>query len=732
MIAARHLLVVCSYALLSLVVTYPLIGHFGSATLGPHYADRMQNEWNLWWVQTALLTRHSNPFHTDLLFYPQGTDLYFHALDLPLTLLALPFALLFGLPAGYNSSVILALTLAGYAGWRLAAYVTGQPLAAFCGGLIIGFNPLSAEMIQGQTNIVNLGWCVLCLEFYLRAWAGGRRRDAVLAGLAFALAVLTVGYYESYLLLAFALDGLWRLWTWRRTRSSVSTPRAAVGGSRAVRVLLWAGGAALLVAGPYVAAAWWSAQSGLVAPFTDVDAGQPLHNSADLLSFLLPSHTGLLLGAGTPWWAAVNPAIHDFLWLGPVTLGLAALGGWVGRRAAGVNSKLRTPNSALFWLVLALIGLILALGPVLQVGGAPVAGGAVPLPFSVLRLVPPFSLLRVPYRFSTLAWIGLGVAASGGVAVLLGRLRGPRRIALGSGLAALLIAQMPLHSQPLRDAGVPAALAAPAADPAPGALIELPFTQHGGLDAARMLYQTAHGRPIAAGYLSRTVADPYVDACSPFAALRAYPDLPARDIVTPTAGSLLPGILAGQGAGFLAVYKSRSADPANGDPLPPDQLGPLQSLAARLGTPLADDATATTYRLRPAAAPPRYLQLGGGWYDPERRAGRLFRWLADPEADVCVFSPAAAVGRLTFQAAAFAVPRRLEVWAGDHLLLAAIVPADGTLHPLTTPAFAWPAGPQAVLLRVAAAGASPAGGGGTDARVLRVGLAELGWVPAAP
>ena len=824
------------YLLLSLVFTYPLALHFGSATLGPHYADRLQNEWNLWWVQTAF-ARHMNPFHTDLLFYPQGTDLYFHALDLPLNVLVLPVAALFGLTAGYNSSVILALTLAGYAGWRLAAYVTGQPAAAFFGGIIIGFNPLTAEMIQGQTNIVNLGWCVLCLEFYWRAWADGRRRDALRAGLFFALAVLTVGYYEGYLLLAFVLDGLRRLWPaldradptpnpspkgggeldaptadpspegggeldaptadpspegegemmappfrpslvrGGKATSPVHSPslfgggkaaslvhlpslfRGGVGGGvEAVRcLLLWGGGTAAVMIGPYLWGAWRSVASGQVAPFTEVDAGQPLHNSADLISLLLPSGHGWLLGAAAPWGAAVPPAIHDFLWLGPVTLGLAGLGWWAGRssgsryQVAGIrgpgsgggenaesptqdSSLFRIPHSAFriplgFWLALAAVGVVLALGPVLQVGGGPLGDGALPLPFSGLRLVPPFSLLRVPYRFMTLAWIGLGVAATGGVAALLTGARGRGRGVVAGGVLGLLILQMPLQIQPLRAATVPPSLAAVAADPAPGALIELPFTQHGGLDAARMLYQTAHGRPIAGGYLSRTVADPYVDACSPFAVLRAYPDVPARDIVTPTAVSLLPGILRGQGVGFLAVYKSRSADPANGDPLPSDQLGPLQRLAAGLAVPLADDATATTYRLHPAAAPPRYLQLGSGWHDPERRAGQPFRWLADAEADFCVFSPAAAPGRLTFQAAAFATPRRLEVWVGDRLLSAATVPADGLLHALTTPLLSWPAGPQSVVVRAPAAGASPAATGGSDARVLRVGLSDLAWQP---
>ncbi|MDQ2807964.1 MAG: hypothetical protein M3Z04_13805, partial [Chloroflexota bacterium] len=390
----RHGAVLLGYAVLSLIVTYPLLLHFGSATLGPQYADRMQNEWNLWWVQQALGQGRS-PFHTDLLFYPQGVDLYFHTLNLPLVLLALPFAALFGLTAGYNSSVILALTLAGYAGWRLATYVTGQPLAAFFGGVIIGFNPLSLALLQGQVNALSLAPCVLCLEFYLRAWVTGRRRDALLTGLFFALAVLTVGYYEGYLLLFFALDGLWRLWGLRQSGDDLTpdsspgpspkaggelfadltpqplspegregvtdlTPlsaspegragkalsadlpspfRGGVGGGvgrmgvllrRAGWLLGWGGGTAALIAGPYAAAAWLSLGQGQIIPYSSADAGQTVANSADLLSFLLPNRLGWLWGSHAPWWQGVTRSIYDFTWLGPVTLGLAAVGVVVG------------------------------------------------------------------------------------------------------------------------------------------------------------------------------------------------------------------------------------------------------------------------------------------------------------------------------------------------------------------------------------------------------------------
>src|SRR5437667_2582749 len=92
-----HLFVLLGYLALALVVTYPAILHFTTAVPGDLVADRDQNLWNLWWLKEAL-GRGTNPFHTDLLYFPYGADLYYHTLAVPLGLIGLVPQLLFGLP----------------------------------------------------------------------------------------------------------------------------------------------------------------------------------------------------------------------------------------------------------------------------------------------------------------------------------------------------------------------------------------------------------------------------------------------------------------------------------------------------------------------------------------------------------------------------------------------------------------------------------------------------------
>src|SRR5438067_6790244 len=105
-----HLLALLGYLILALVVTYPAVLHFTTAVPGDLLADRDQNLWNLWWFK-EVVGRGANPFHTDLLYFPYGADLYYHTLAVPLELIGLLPQLLFGLPAAYNSVLIIAFTL---------------------------------------------------------------------------------------------------------------------------------------------------------------------------------------------------------------------------------------------------------------------------------------------------------------------------------------------------------------------------------------------------------------------------------------------------------------------------------------------------------------------------------------------------------------------------------------------------------------------------------------------
>ncbi|MGA7731563.1 MAG: hypothetical protein WCD37_09885, partial [Chloroflexia bacterium] len=117
-----HMLALLGYFLLALLVTYPVVVQFASGVPGDLVADRDQNLWNLWWVKESLFA-FNNPFHTDMLYYPYGANLYYHTLALPLGLIGLIPQVLSGLPAAYNTVLLVGFTLSGYGMFRLCLFL---------------------------------------------------------------------------------------------------------------------------------------------------------------------------------------------------------------------------------------------------------------------------------------------------------------------------------------------------------------------------------------------------------------------------------------------------------------------------------------------------------------------------------------------------------------------------------------------------------------------------------
>ena len=66
-----HLAALLGYALLALMMTWPLARQLGSAIPGDSF-DGWQNLWNLWWMREAWLVRHISPYATDMLFAAHG------------------------------------------------------------------------------------------------------------------------------------------------------------------------------------------------------------------------------------------------------------------------------------------------------------------------------------------------------------------------------------------------------------------------------------------------------------------------------------------------------------------------------------------------------------------------------------------------------------------------------------------------------------------------------------
>jgi len=221
-------------------------------------------------------------------------------------------------------------------------------------------------------------------------------------------------------------------------------------------------------------------------------------NIDDLLGIVTPSFGHVLFGdlAYTGRVLGVNlPEGYSYLGIAAAILSIIAVG---------------THQAARWWLVLALVAWLLALGPVLKLFDTPLTtridGYPVTFapPWAFLYQLPGFSLARTPGRFTFTLALAVAALAGYGAATVWARLgRGRVAGALLLGMTAVAVfeyqAFFPQYTVP---ADIPAPIAALRDRDDVRAVFDVPW---GNLLAAKqgMYLQTAHEQPLIAGQVTR-------------------------------------------------------------------------------------------------------------------------------------------------------------------------------------------------------------------------------------
>ena len=356
--AAIYALALGCYVLLALIVTWPLALHFDRLLFGGidgapgRFAFAGGEEaglhlWHLWWVSEAILNG-VNPFWTDLLFYPDGVQLYVQTLSAPNAVLTLPIYLLAGPVAAFNTAVLLGFALTGFGAFLLTYhYVRGFWEALVCGALVT-LGPLHIAQLQNShLNLFSLHW----IPFYIYALAlldrgGGRWRIACAAAIA-ALVVLSDWYWAS-------ICGVLTI-VWMATRLAMACERLIL----ARRYALFVMGTLILLA-PFLAGMLMR-RDVLPIGHQARDAIWELYvynSSVDLFGLFFPNVYHPLWGAQVEQWT--RPVAEYFapsVWYVPA--------GWtlIGLTMLGARTVWRRERHLAFT---AIVLWVLAMGPVLM------------------------------------------------------------------------------------------------------------------------------------------------------------------------------------------------------------------------------------------------------------------------------------------------------------------------------------------------------------------------------
>src|SRR5882724_186298 len=408
---ARHLLVLCGYFFLTVVVTYPvafhLTTHIPIAHQIPGWApgdgDPWYSLWMLWFTKHSLVELGRLPLFSDALFYPRGADLrYFSLIMFPL-LLSLPLVYLAGLIAAYNLLILLSLAAAGYATFLSVQYLTKDGRVAFISGLIFAFCPYHLTRSLEHLFLVGSAACLpLYVLFLIKALQERGTSNVLLASVVFLLTMLSNPYYVIFLILFTGIYVLFHLWRLRHA------------GSRSIlikRVALVVGCTAVLSL-PIAALALRTEWPDIVLSTSLAEVNQW---SADLLAFFLPSPYHTL------WGSLVEAIYANFtgnvfeqtVYIGYVVLALALI--------ALVKAR---QEETRVWALCAISFFVLALGPFLHIHGKDLfrLGDAtfyIPLPHLLFGFIPVLKGVRVASRFDVMLMLSLAVLVGFGLRCLL-------------------------------------------------------------------------------------------------------------------------------------------------------------------------------------------------------------------------------------------------------------------------------------------------------------------------
>lgn len=449
----RDGVVLLSYFILALVLTYPLILQFATHVAGDG-SDDPALAWNLWWVRYAILDLGRSPIYTNYLFYPIGLNLAFYTLTYLNAFLSIPIQFAFGLIPAANVNLILSFGLSGFGTYLLVKYLLRREMslrravfamnqsqessgelsgtqgnseeiiaafAAFAAGLLYAFSSnkfLYASL--GQFNIASSQWIPFYILFLIKCFpvplhSGTTAHapsqtlapppsvtpsllHAFLLGLFLLFQALSEFIFASFLIIfTAAYIVYWLIATYRhKTEDIFQRPT--------FNLRLYAFGILHLASGiltflvpmlPILAAM----VSDTLTEGDFIQSGLGFSNvfSADLLGFFVPSHLHPIFGG-------LESQFHfpyiNFVYLGYIALALAVIG------------LLRMGRARIWGIWFALV-FLLTLGPTLRVNGAEFD---LPfLAFNALLDIPFVKGNRYPSRWSVLLVLCLAVLVGYGL-----------------------------------------------------------------------------------------------------------------------------------------------------------------------------------------------------------------------------------------------------------------------------------------------------------------------------
>jgi hypothetical protein len=487
------------YFVLFVLYTFPLIRRF-STHFFADAGDGLQNVWNMWWVNKAIIELLQNPWHTNFLHYPYGISLLGHTLNPFNGLIGIPMQRVLSLTQAHNVVIIFSFVAAGVTTFLLAYYLTRAYWPSLIAGFIFSFSPFHFAHAEGHMQMVALEWIPLFLLFWIMLLT----RPSVRLGLAAALALFLVLLCDYYYFLYTVLTAfIFLVWFAIRQRDALFLFKESY---RAPLLAFLV--SSLVISGVQVfALVWLQITDPLLAIYV------PEQFSLDLLAPFIPGGHWRFAELTEVYWSRLPGNIHE----SSVYLGWSVI-------VVLVYVLLKRRQAAMptlsFWYFLLFFFAIMSLGPVLNIWGSQVPVIKLPYDLVFQRLFPPLRVARVPVRMMVMVYLSAAVISGVGFKLLFQQ---TKRMQILAGLLLVLLA-IEYLPKPLPETRIlpPDYITLLRDLPGDDAVADI-ATQ----PPVALYYQTIYEKPMALGYVSRVPTSTEAKDLALMAVIEEgrYPDL---------------------------------------------------------------------------------------------------------------------------------------------------------------------------------------------------------------
>jgi len=457
-------LLVFAYLFLAAIITWPAVLSPFDTVPGASRTDLWNSLWSIWFVHESVLSGVV-PLDVPWLDWPNvGQIIVADPLN---AALGVPLVTILGLSGAYTFLVLGHITFTGVATHCLARHIHDSDASGWVAGVGFATAPvLISGVHNGTSETIAGGWLALSLYTLILALERGGARRIGLA--AFALCLVCIGGWYIGV-------GAWVFVVCVSILGVSQAPRL-----KCLKRGLIIGMLSIVIVGPIAALTMTSAETGSeigIKNERELMLVRRTTGSADPVGWVMPGDWR------SPDFRSVSRDGEQFIhchYLGWALILLSIVG-------------LRQKKAVFVPLIVSgLIGVVLAMGPVVVRNGQPFIFGdglAVPLPYFLLERLPGFGSLSLLFRLAIVPALVLSLIAAGAV---VGR---SRRFVIGA-VAVLLVESLfvaPTAGLPsVESSEIPQPLWELADAPA-GAVMNYPLA--GG--RPYLYEQTVHRKPIA-------------------------------------------------------------------------------------------------------------------------------------------------------------------------------------------------------------------------------------------